>query len=92
MGISNTSTPVRETQVSIQINTLRKDITNLTETVDRLEDRLGSIVTPQQANTLSGMTKAPSELCSLAGTLRESNDRIEDLVFRLSSLIERIEL
>ncbi len=84
--------PMRETQVTNQINIQKKSIAELSDVIDQLSTRLERALSPGHPSNKDETKEKSEPLAPLADELRVNSDTLNMLSNRLRYLISRIEI
>lgn len=82
--------PARLSQVQDQLECQEREVTNLLQLMDALEERLDRVLLPEPA---FGKENTPIPvLVSLASEIRNNTERIERCASRVHSIVQRLEI
>lgn len=84
-------TPQKQSQVTVQINTLDRELPQLHEVIDRLADGLASVLRQPSPNKES-TNKDSEELVILANTIQDFWASVELAREKIDDLLSRLEL
>ncbi|MBU1173261.1 MAG: hypothetical protein KKD44_27155 [Proteobacteria bacterium] len=82
----------RELQVAAAKTALANRITKVKEVVERLENRIESVLAPQEPTKLDACDKTQAYAVPLAQGLQVMKEELNASIDRLESIIDRIEI
>lgn len=89
--LANPTTDAPLPLVQQQVNDLGVRVGNLHDQINRLGERLGSVLRPEEAKPARDL-QPQSPLCPLGQTLREYNAGLEEAETKLRTLIDLLEI
>lgn len=87
----NMGAPKRQSQIADAMETLEKNIAELTEKTTKLKERLGRVMTSGKPTGKTDV-KSEDDLCPMAVTLRAYYKNISDVIDSVDDMLERLEL
>lgn len=83
--------PQRQSQVVEQVNMLESNLTTLHDSIEKLRDRLSSVLRPSLPSEQE-KSKDSTKLVNFACTIKDFVDSIKSATYKIEDILDRIEL